>query len=117
VITSTSQYPGFEPTKTDTRAMAIAAALLFAIGFLTSLNDLIIPHLKSIFELTYAEVMLVQFALFSSYFIFSYPGGLLVDRIGYRSTMVAGLVIMSAGAIGFVPAANFASFRHSWLRL
>jgi len=107
---STSRFSAFEASETDRRAMAIATTLLFTIGFLTSLNDLIIPHLKSIFELTYAEAMLVQFAFFSSYFIFSYPGGMVVDRIGYRRTMVTGLFVMAAGAIGFLPAANLASF-------
>jgi FHS family L-fucose permease-like MFS transporter len=77
---------------------------------LTCLNDLIIPHLKSIFELSYAEAMLVQFAFFSSYFIFSYPSGMLVDRIGYKRALVTGLIIMASGAIGFLPAANLASF-------
>jgi MFS transporter, FHS family, L-fucose permease len=90
--------------------MIVATALFFMVGFLTCLNDLIIPHLKSIFELTYAEAMLVQFAFFSSYFVFSYPAGWLVDRLGYKKTMVAGLLIMAAGAAGFLPAARLASF-------
>ena len=96
--------------ETDTRAMTVATALFFMVGFLTCLNDVIIPHLKSIFELSYAEAMLVQFAFFSSYFVFSYPGGRLVDRLGYKRTMVAGLLTMAAGALGFLPAANYATF-------
>ena len=95
---------------TDQRAMAVAIALFFMVGFLTCLNDIIIPHLKSIFELSYAQAMLVQFAFFSSYFLFSYPGGKLVDLVGYKRAMVVGLVIMGAGALGFVPAATLASF-------
>jgi FHS family L-fucose permease-like MFS transporter len=63
------------PIETDRRAMTVATALFFMVGIITCLNDVIIPHLKSIFELTYAEAMLVQFAFFSSYFVFSYPGG------------------------------------------
>jgi len=90
--------------------MAVATALFFMVGFLTCLNDVIVPHLKSIFELTYAEAMLVQFAFFSSYFVFSYPGGKLVDLFGYKRAMVSGLLIMSAGALGFIPAASYASF-------
>jgi fucose permease len=70
-------------TKTDSRAMSVAIALFFMVGFLTCLNDIIIPHLKSIFELSYAQAMLVQFAFFSSYFVFSYPGGKAVDFVGY----------------------------------
>jgi len=90
--------------------MVVATALFFMVGFLTCLNDVIIPHLKSIFELTYAEAMLVQFAFFSSYFVFSYPGGKLVDLFGYKRAMVSGLLIMSAGALGFIPAASYTSF-------
>jgi FHS family L-fucose permease-like MFS transporter len=98
------------PATTDSRAMGVAVALFFMVGFLTCLNDIIIPHLKSIFDLSYAEAMLVQFAFFSSYFAFSYPGGRLVDRIGYKQTMVTGLIIMGIGALGFVPAATTARF-------
>ncbi|MGI4826732.1 MAG: sugar MFS transporter [Janthinobacterium lividum] len=90
--------------------MSVAIALFFMVGFLTCLNDVIIPHLKSIFELSYGEAMLVQFAFFSSYFVFSYPGGKLVDLLGYKRTMICGLMIMGVGALGFLPAANYASF-------
>ena len=96
--------------KTDTRAMSVATALFFMVGFLTCLNDIIIPHLKSIFALNYAEVLTVQFAFFTSYFVFSYPGGALVDKFGYKKTMVVGLVIMAVGAAGFIPAASLALF-------
>jgi FHS family L-fucose permease-like MFS transporter len=96
--------------KTDTRAMSVATALFFMVGFLTCLNDVIIPHLKSIFELNYAEALLVQFAFFTSYFVFSYPGGALVDKYGYKKTMVVGLLVMAVGAAGFIPAAHFALF-------
>jgi FHS family L-fucose permease-like MFS transporter len=96
--------------KTDTRAMSVATALFFMVGFLTCLNDIVIPHLKSIFELNYAEAMLVQFAFFSSYFVFSYPGGALVEKFGYKKTMVLGLLVMAAGAAGFIPAAKLALF-------
>ncbi len=98
------------PAKTDVRAMTVATALFFMVGFLTCLNDVIIPHLKSIFELSYAEALLVQFAFFSSYFLFSYPGGKLVDWLGYKRAMVIGLLVMSVGALGFLPAANYAAY-------
>jgi len=96
--------------KTDTRAMSVATALFFMVGFLTCLNDVIIPHLKSIFELNYAEALSVQLAFFTAYFVFSYPGGKLVDKFGYKKTMVAGLLVMAAGAFGFLPAAKMALF-------
>ena len=79
-------------------------------GFLTCLNDILVPHLKSIFDLSYARVMLVQFAFFSAYFLFSIPWSKVVNAIGYQKTMVAGLLCMAAGAFLFVPAASSASF-------
>lgn len=105
--------PGFGDVaivKTDTRAMTVTTALFFMVGFLTCLNDVISPHLKSIFGLNYTETQYVPFFFFSSYFVFSYPGGALVDKFGYKTAMVIGLFIMACGALCFLPAAHFASF-------
>jgi FHS family L-fucose permease-like MFS transporter len=90
--------------------MAMVSTLFFAWGFLTCLNDILIPHLKNIFDLNYTEVMLVQFAFFSSYFLFSMPSGKIVEWIGYKRAMVAGLLTMATGALLFVPAASIPSF-------
>jgi FHS family L-fucose permease-like MFS transporter len=79
-------------------------------GFITCLNDILVPHLKSIFDLNYTNVMLVQFAFFSAYFLFSIPWSKIVNSIGYQKTMVAGLLTMGIGAALFVPAASAASF-------
>jgi FHS family L-fucose permease-like MFS transporter len=98
------------PGKTDTRAMTVATALFFMVGFLTCLNDIVSPHLKSIFGLNYTEVQSIPFFFFSSYFVFSLPSGKLVETFGYKKTMVVGLFIMALGAIGFLPAAHFALF-------
>jgi MFS transporter, FHS family, L-fucose permease len=98
------------PEKTDHRAMAMVSTLFFAWGFLTCLNDILIPHLKNIFDLNYTEVMLVQFAFFSSYFLFSMPSGKIVEWIGYKRSMVTGLLTMATGALMFVPAASIPSF-------
>ncbi len=95
---------------TNVRAMSIATMLFFMWGFLTCLNDILIPHLKSIFELGFAQAMMVQFAFFSSYFVFAQPAGKVVEWIGYKRTMVAGLLVMAVGALLFVPAASIASF-------
>jgi FHS family L-fucose permease-like MFS transporter len=95
---------------TDVRAMSIATVLFFMWGLLTSLNDILIPHLKSIFELSYTQVMLVQFAFFSTYFIFALPSGKLVEWIGYKRAMVIGLLVMACGALLFLPAASAASY-------
>jgi FHS family L-fucose permease-like MFS transporter len=91
-------------------ALAIVTTLFFMWGFLTALNDILVPHLKSIFDLSYAEVMLIQFSFFSAYFVFAIPSGKVVERIGYKRTVVAGLFTMGAGALLFIPAASEPSF-------
>jgi MFS transporter, FHS family, L-fucose permease len=96
--------------KTDTRAMTVATALMFMVGFLTCLNDIVSPHLKSIFGLNYSQTQAIPFFFFSSYFVFSYPGGKLVELYGYKKSMIVGLFVMAAGAVGFLPAAHFAAF-------
>jgi FHS family L-fucose permease-like MFS transporter len=105
---SSSLHSGTQ--KTDYRAMSIATMLFFMWGFLTCLNDILIPHLKAIFDLNYAQAMLVQFCFFSSYFIFAMPSGKLVEWRGYKGTMVIGLLVMAAGAFLFLPASTAASF-------
>ena len=93
-----------------TGAMAIVTTLFFMWGFITCLNDILIPHLKNIFDLNYAQGMLVQFAFFSGYFIFALPAGKIVEWVGYKRTMVIGLLTMALGAWLFVPAASVPSF-------
>jgi MFS transporter, FHS family, L-fucose permease len=90
--------------------LATVTTLFFMWGFLTCLNDILVPHLKSIFELNYAQVMLIQFAFFGAYFIFSIPSAWLIVWIGYQRSMVVGLLTMGAGAFMFVPAASVPSF-------
>ena len=92
------------------RPLAVVTTLFFMWGFLTCLNDILVPHLKSIFDLSYAQVMLVQFAFFSAYFLFSVPWSKVVNTIGYQKTMVAGLLTMACGAFLFVPAASAVSY-------
>lgn len=105
---STATVPG--AAKTDYGAMAMVTTLFFVWGFLTCLNDILIPHLKSIFNLSYVQVMLVQFVFFSGYAIFAVPAGKLIDWIGYKRTMVLGLLIMAAGALLFLPAASVPAY-------
>src|SRR6266567_2942244 len=90
--------------------LATVTTLFFMWGFLTCLNDILVPHLKSIFDLSYARIMLIQFAFFGAYFIFSIPSAKVIDWIGYQRSMVAGLLIMGLGAFLFVPAASVPSY-------
>jgi FHS family L-fucose permease-like MFS transporter len=98
------------PASTNKAALALVTTLFFFWGFVTVLNDILVPHLKSIFDLNYTKVMLIQFAFFSAYFVFSIPSAKLVDAIGYKKTMVTGLFTMGVGALLFIPAASNASF-------
>jgi FHS family L-fucose permease-like MFS transporter len=90
--------------------LATVTTLFFMWGFLTCLNDILVPHLKSIFDLNYAGIMLIQFAFFGAYFVFSVPSAKLIDWIGYQRAMVAGLLTMGVGAFLFVPAASVPSY-------
>jgi len=113
-VTTSSEQAASAPTIAATqnyrRPLAIVTSLFFMWGFLTCLNDILVPHLKSIFDLTFAQVMLVQFAFFSAYFLFSVPWSKIVNTIGYQKTMVVGLLTMAVGALLFVPAASAVSY-------
>jgi len=88
----------------------VVTTLFFMWGFLTCLNDILVPHLKPIFDLNYTRVMLIQFAFFGAYFLFSIPSAWIIDWMGYQRSMVAGLLTMGMGAFLFVPAASVPSY-------
>jgi MFS transporter, FHS family, L-fucose permease len=98
------------PRATDKKAMSIVTTLFFMWGFLTALNDILVPHLKPIFDLNYTRIMLIQFAFFSAYFVFSLPSAQVIEWIGYKWAMVAGLFTMGLGAFLFIPAASVPSY-------
>jgi FHS family L-fucose permease-like MFS transporter len=91
---------------TNHRAFVIVTTLFFMWGLLTSLNDVLIPHLKAVFMLSYAQAMFVQFCFFGAYLIISLPAGMLIRRIGYQRGAVVGLVVAAAGCCLFYPAAT-----------
>jgi len=95
---------------TNKGALAMVTTLFFLWGFMTALNDILIPHLKAIFDLNYTEVLLIQFVFFSAYFVFSLPSGKVIEWIGYKWAMVAGLFTMGTGAFLFIPAAIVPSY-------
>ena len=92
------------------RILPFVVALFFAWGFATVLIDTLIPKLKTLFDLSYTEVMLTQFAFFLAYFVVSIPAGLLLTRIGYMRQVVAGLAVMATGCLLFSPAAALGTF-------
>jgi MFS transporter, FHS family, L-fucose permease len=107
---NTTTVPVPHPTRSRRGALALVTTLFFMWGFLTALNDILVPHFKHLFDLNYAQVMRVQFWFFSTYFISSLPSGRLIDWIGYKKTMVVGLFTMGVGALLFIPAAAVPSF-------
>ena len=90
----------------NTGPLVIVTILFFMWGLLTSLNDVLIPHLKSVYTLTYVQAMLVQFCFFGAYFVVSLPAGMLIKRIGYQKGAVTGLMIAASGCALFYPAAT-----------
>jgi FHS family L-fucose permease-like MFS transporter len=79
-------------------------------GFITCLNDILIPHLQDIFSLNYTQSMLIQFTFFTAYFIVSVPSGLIIEKIGYKRGIVIGLVTAGIGCLMFYPAAGQQSY-------
>jgi FHS family L-fucose permease-like MFS transporter len=95
-------------------ALALLATLFFMWGFITVINDSLLPHLKSVFQLNYLQTMLIQFAWFIGYFVASIPSALLIERIGYHKALVVGLAVMTIGSLGMIPAALLPSY---WVTL
>ncbi|MEZ9197720.1 sugar MFS transporter [Shewanella sp. 10N.286.54.B9] len=91
-------------------ALVSLTSLFFMWGFITCLNDILIPHLKAVFSLSYTEAMLIQFCFFGAYFLVSVPAGKLVKTMGYQRGIITGLVIASIGCALFYPAAALAVY-------
>jgi MFS transporter, FHS family, L-fucose permease len=104
-----AQAPGRAPADAPNLRLFVFA-LFFIFGGITSLNDVVIPKLKGLFTLSYGEVMLVQSAFFTAYFVVSLPAAAIVKRAGYMRTAVLGLLLMTAGCLLFVPASSSGLF-------
>ncbi len=91
-------------------ALTSLTTLFFMWGFITCLNDILIPHLKGVFDLSYSQAMLIQFCFFSAYFLVSLPSGIIVKKLGYQKGIVIGLVIAAVGCLSFYPAASMHSY-------
>ncbi len=98
------------PRENPRGALAVLTTLFFMWGFLTCLNDVLIPHLKAAFALSFTEAALVQFSFFTAYAMVSVPAGALVAKIGYARGIVLGLVTAGVGCLGFYPAASTRSY-------
>ena len=91
-------------------AFLFLTTLFFLWGFITVLVDSLVPRLKDVFEMSYAKTVLVQFAFFTAFFVFSLPAGFILSKIGYKKGIVFGLLIMSLGCLLFFPAAEYRNF-------
>lgn len=91
-------------------ALTSLTSLFFMWGFITCLNDILIPHLKGVFDLSYVQAMLVQFCFFGAYFLVSVPSGVLVKKLGYQKGIVFGLSVAAVGCLLFYPAASLFSY-------
>ncbi|MGA0586098.1 L-fucose:H+ symporter permease [Dyella sp. KRB-257] len=100
-----STAPGNTRYTTYPLALGVLTTIFFMWGFLTCLNDILVPHLKSTFQLNYTQAILVQFTFFGAYFVMAMPAGKLIAALGYKKGIVAGLAIAGVGALGFWPAA------------
>ena len=98
------------PEATYRGPLAIVTTLFFVWGSLTSLNDVLIPYAQHVFNLRLAASMLIQTAFFSAYFVFSIPSAKIIDWLGYKKAIVAGLFTMVVACLGFYPAATIPSF-------
>ena len=91
-------------------AFVFLTTLFFLWGFITVLVDSLVPRLKDVFEMSYAKTVLVQFAFFVAFFVFSLPAGFMLSKIGYKKGIVLGLLTMALGCLLFYPAAEYRTF-------
>ncbi|TWI53522.1 FHS family L-fucose permease-like MFS transporter [Pseudomonas duriflava] len=97
--------------------LAVLTVLFFMWGLITSLNDILVPHLKAVFTLSYVQASLIQFCFFTAYFIVSFPAGRLVESLGYKKGIILGLCTAAVGCLLFYPAAGAHSYTFFLLAL
>ena len=103
-----------EPSTRTGPALALLASLFFMWGFISVINNTLLPHLRSVFELNYTQTTLIESTWFIGYLIASIPAAKLIERVGYQRAMVIGLLIMTCGSLGMIPAAILPSY---WVTL
>ena len=101
---------GLQVKQGTTFILSMLASLFFMWGFISVLQDILVPHLRAIFDLNYSQSMLVQFFWFGAYFVMSMPMAFLLQRIGYQKSLVTGLIMMALGALLLVGAGRIANF-------
>ncbi len=91
-------------------ALTLLASLFFMWGFITVINNTLLPHLRAVFDLSYTQTTLIESVWFIAYFVASIPSAKLIETIGYKRAMVTGLLVMAGGALLMIPAAQIPSY-------
>lgn len=99
-----------ESTQSYGPALTLLASLFFMWGFITVINNTLLPHLRSVFDLNYTQTTLIESVWFIAYFVASIPSARLIERVGYQTSLVIGLIVMAAGALGMMVAASIPSY-------
>ena len=99
------------------KSLALLASLFFMWGFITVINNTLLPHLRSVFELNYTQTTIIESVWFIAYGVASMPSAFLIERVGYKKAIIIGLVIMAVGALGMIPAARIPSYEVTLLAL
>jgi len=89
------------------KALLSLTVLFFMMGFITCLNDILVPFLKQVFELSYTQASLIQFCFFGAYGLTSIPASKLIEKVGYQRGMVLGFIVTAIGCLLFFPAVSF----------
>jgi FHS family L-fucose permease-like MFS transporter len=108
--TNGNDVAGPSPGEDYIVALTVLATVFFMWGFVTVLNDILVPHLKAVFQLNYGQSLLIQFVFYLAYLLVSLPAAKLLENIGYKRSIVVGLVGMASSALFFVPAAGLPSY-------
>jgi FHS family L-fucose permease-like MFS transporter len=107
---SQAEKPRLDSAVSYRSTMSLLASLFFTWGFITVINNTLLPHLRSVFELSYTQTTLIESVWFIAYFVASIPAAKTIERIGYKKSLVVGLCIMALGALVMVPAARMPSY-------
>jgi len=101
---------GSAPAQTYGKALALLASLFFMWGFITVINNTLLPHLRSVFELNYFQTTIIESVWFIAYGVMGMPSAFLIERIGYKNSLIVGLAVMAFGALGMIGAAQAISY-------
>ena len=92
------------------KALILLASLFFMWGFITVINNTLLPHLRSVFDLNYFQTTLIESTWFIGYLVASVPSAFLIERIGYQRALTTGLAVMTTGSLGMILAASLPSY-------